>query len=44
MPQLEHIAAIEKRLWNATDTQRANSWAEWLSDAECWGTNEINDQ
>ena len=25
MPQLEHIEAIEKRLWNAADTLRANS-------------------
>ena len=25
MPQLEHIAAIEKRLWEAADTLRANS-------------------
>jgi type I restriction enzyme M protein len=25
MPQLEHIEAIEKRLWSAADTQRANS-------------------
>jgi hypothetical protein len=25
MPQLEHIEAIEKRLWTAADTLRANS-------------------
>ena len=25
MTQLEHIEAIEKRLWNAADTLRANS-------------------
>jgi len=25
MQQLEHIEAIEKRLWNAADTLRANS-------------------
>lgn len=25
MPQLENIEAIEKRLWNAADTLRANS-------------------
>ena len=25
MAQLEHIEAIEKRLWNAADTLRANS-------------------
>jgi hypothetical protein len=25
MPQLEHIEAIEKRLWSAADTLRANS-------------------
>ena len=25
MPQLEHIEAIEKRLWGAADTLRANS-------------------
>jgi len=25
MAQLEHIEAIEKRLWNAVDTLRANS-------------------
>ena len=25
MPQLEHIDAIEKRLWEAADTLRANS-------------------
>ena len=25
MAQLEHIEAIEKRLWSAADTQRANS-------------------
>ena len=25
MGQLEHIEAIEKRLWNAVDTLRANS-------------------
>lgn len=25
MPQLEHIVAIEKRLWNAADTLRSNS-------------------
>ncbi len=25
MPQLEHIEAIEKRLWKAADTLRANS-------------------
>lgn len=25
MPQLEHLEAIEKRLWNAADTLRANS-------------------
>ena len=25
MPQLEHIEAIEKRLWNAADTLLANS-------------------
>lgn len=25
MPQLEHIEAIEKRLWEAADTLRANS-------------------
>ena len=25
MPQLEHIEAIEKRLWAAADTLRANS-------------------
>jgi hypothetical protein len=24
MPQLEHIEAIEKRLWTAADTLRAN--------------------
>jgi len=25
MPQLEHIEAIEKRLWTAADALRANS-------------------
>lgn len=25
MPQLEHIEAIERRLWNSADTLRANS-------------------
>ena len=25
MPQLEHIEAIERRLWGAADTLRANS-------------------
>lgn len=25
MPQLEHIEAIEKRLWSAADNLRANS-------------------
>jgi type I restriction enzyme M protein len=25
MPQLEHIEAIERRLWTAADTSRANS-------------------
>ena len=25
MPQLENIEAIERRLWNAADTLRANS-------------------
>ena len=25
MPQLKHIEAIEKRLWTAADTMRANS-------------------
>lgn len=25
MPQLEHIDAIERRLWSAADTLRANS-------------------
>ena len=25
MPQLEHIEAIERRLWSAADTLRANS-------------------
>ncbi|MDB4766812.1 hypothetical protein OAG71_03900 [bacterium] len=25
MPQLEHITAIEKRLWSAADNLRANS-------------------